>query len=132
MGRYDLAINKKGKDKKFVSVPDTIAEDIRDQTFDNPNDVTSAQTAIRGKNLMIRGPNGYQVSIPLRFVSIENAENGYELRLQLTPDIARGLSRDLVTVQNDPNERFRSSDLGEQRRRPSSFLRPGVEDNGSL
>ena len=118
MGRYDLAINKKlGKNKVFVSAPDTIAEDIQqNQPFDSPHDVTGAQTAIRGKNLLIRGPNGYQVSIPLRFVSVQQ-DNGYELRLQLTPDVARGLVRDLAVAQNDPNERHRSNDLEEQRRR---------------
>jgi hypothetical protein len=112
MGRYDLAINKRGKDKKFVSSPDTIADDIeQNQTSSDPNEARGAQTPIRGKNLMIRGPNGYQVTIPLRFVTIEHEENGYELRLQLTPSVAQGLSRDLSTAQNDPNERFRSDDL---------------------
>jgi hypothetical protein len=122
MGRYDLAINKKGKNKSsvFISAPDTIADDIqKNQTSGNPNDVTGAQTAIRGKNLLIRGPSGYQVSIPLRFVSITQ-HDGYELRLELTYEIARGLAIDLEVAQNDPNERLRSGDL-EERRRSSDF-----------
>ena len=72
--------------------------------------INGVQTVIRGKNLMIRGPNGYQVNIPLRFVSITHKSTTcfeYELSLLLTPSVARGLSEDIRTAQSDPNERLR-------------------------
>jgi hypothetical protein len=123
MGRYDLAINKKKKEK-FVSAPDTIADDIQNQTFGNPNEATGAQTVIRGKNLIIRGPNGFQVSIPLRFVVISSPPSAHgnycELRLMLTPSTARLLSQDIQSAQEDPNERFRTRDV-------ESYYRDRVE-----
>ena len=113
MSRYDIA-NKKKKIPKFVSPTDTIAEDFKNQD-DSDSDIKGAQTVIRGSNLMIRGPNGFQVSIPLRFVVISappSAHGTYcELRLMLTPSLARQLSQDIQSAQEDPNERFRTRDV---------------------
>jgi hypothetical protein len=128
MGRYDLANNKKKKKSGFVSAPDTIANDLQNQDFSDTEGtgINGVQTVIRGKNLMIRGPNGYQVNIPLRFVSIEASYAGclgsgrrHELRLLLTPSVARGLSEDIQTAQSDPNERLRV-DMPQTRSRTSS------------
>jgi hypothetical protein len=111
MSRYDL-INKKGRKKKeFVSAPDTIGTDLQkfnNIVADNPDEAVGAHTAIRGKNLMLRGPNGYQVSIPLRHIEIRMSG---EYWLKLPQSIATTLQADIQSAQNDPSEIFRIGDL---------------------
>jgi hypothetical protein len=58
------------------------------------------QTSKRGSNIMICGPNGYKVFIPIRFVSIHNTKDGRELHLTLPESVARDLNKDIHSAQN--------------------------------
>jgi hypothetical protein len=107
MSRYDLATKKIKKKKAFVSAPDTIAEDIKN--FGESNEEKGIQTPIRGKNLLIRGPNGFQISIPIRFTEIRFIDGEYWIRL--TPSAARGLQEDFSIVQSNQTERLRLNNL---------------------
>jgi hypothetical protein len=78
LGRYDLAQNKKKKKIGFVSASDTIAEDIQNHQNQDPDIVKGVQTVIRGKNLMIRGPNGvYSIKFSWRGTGTPSLTNSF-------------------------------------------------------
>ena len=113
MGRYDIAKGEKKDFKKSLKYPiDPLLKELHEaQKEIEDTDIQAAQTSIRGGNLLLRGPNGFQVSIPVRYVSVHHAENNYgsELRLKIPPSVAQSLSADIT--KNNPNELFRLSGL---------------------
>lgn len=113
MGRYDLILEKEKEKRILVTPPDSIGEEIkndREKSIDLEGFSYSAQTTLRGKTIVIRGPGGFQVNIPLRHVSIhqEKLETGlFELHLSIPASVARSLSMDIASVREDPTEMSR-------------------------
>jgi hypothetical protein len=118
MSRYDLANNKTKKKKVFVDATDTIVKYLQNHQKCS-DDIVGVQTPIRGKSVLFRGPGGYQVSVPLRFVSVHHSETSageYELHLKIPAPVAHSLSKDIMNAQEDPNERLRLSGINTDER----------------
>ena len=98
MNRFDQLIGKKAPKKPAL---DGIAEDI--QRYRDEYGGDAEQTTIRGKNLAIRGPNGFQVIIPVRHVQLRETNVGvYELCLAVSPQIGQTLRADIESSEH-PN-----------------------------
>jgi hypothetical protein len=87
MNRYDLITGKK-KGNKLKKSSDG---------GDFGDNVKATQTPSKGSSLLIRGPNGYQTSVPMRFVTVHLQQDNNELILKLPASVARNLFNDLYT-----------------------------------